>query len=242
MIHVVQSGDTLFSIAEFYGVTIAALSEANGLTSQSYLQPDQELIIPISTTADLPLPTATALSQELLHTMQQGETLQDIAQRYGLSVQEILEANNLQSGSGLGPGDTLVVPVVDEPTPDSTPAPTPTPTPGEPFAAPALLYPPQNADLQDQDLVLHWTSVAILGEDEWYAVSLHYLGRRADGQPSEIVVYSRITSWHVPAQWAPDPQASERRFEWSVQVVRRSDLAQPPLPLSLASGIRRFRW
>jgi hypothetical protein len=140
-------------------------------------------------------------------------------------------------------GDTLIIPLNGDLTPTATLVPTATPTPDEPFAAPQLLYPRQNADLTAQaSVVLQWASVGLLAEDEWYAISLRYLGSRPDAQPSEIVVYTRITSWHIPEQWAPAPEASERRFEWSVQVVRRSTLDQPPLSQSPPSGARRFRW
>jgi hypothetical protein len=174
--------------------------------------------------------------------MQEGETLSDIIQRYGISLQKLLEANSLQNGAGLGPGDTLVIPLNGEAAPTPTPAPTATPTPGQPFVVPHLLYPLQNADLKDEAILLQWTSVGILAEDEWYALSLRYLGHRQDGQPSAIVVYTRITSWRIPEQWAPGPQASERRFEWTVRVVRRTDLGEPPTALSLASDVRRFGW
>jgi LysM repeat protein len=244
VIYIVQSGDTLFSIAEYYGVTIAALSEANEWTSQSVLHPEDKLVIPISATAAslLPLPTATLSSGEALHILQEGETLSDIVQRYGIALPKLLEANGLQNGAGLKPGDKLVIPLNGEPTPTPTPAPAATPTPGEPFAAPHLVYPLQNADLKDEAIVLQWTSVGILREDEWYAISLRYLGHRPDGQPSELVVYTRTTSWHVPDQWSPDEQSPERRFEWTVRVVRRTGLGEPPIPLSLASEVRRFRW
>jgi LysM repeat protein len=244
MVHIVQSGDTLFSIADFYGVSIAALSQANGLSTESVLHPEEALIIPISTTTRLsPPPTATASNDEALHTVQEGESLTDIAQRYGISMQQLLDANSLQSGAGLTAGDTLVIPLADNAMPTSAPAPTATPTPGEPYAAPHLLFPVQNAQVRpDERVVLQWTSVGLLAEDEWYALSLRYLGIRADGQPSEIVVYTRITSWRIPDPWMPDPQAAERRFEWMVQVVRRSDLGQQPVALSLPSSVRRFRW
>jgi len=241
-VYIVRAGDTLFSIAEYYGVSVAALSQANGLTLQSYLHPEDELIIPISTTALLRLPTPTLLSDEALHVMQEGETLSDITQRYGISLQELLEANGLEDGAGLGPGDSLVIPLNGDPTPAPTSGPTATPTPGQPFEPPHLLYPPQNADLKGEPIVLQWTSAGILADDEWYALSLRYLGRREDGQPSAIIVYTRITSWRIPEQWAPDPQSAERRFEWMVQVVRRTDLVASPIPLSLASDMRRFRW
>jgi murein DD-endopeptidase MepM/ murein hydrolase activator NlpD len=176
-----------------------------------------------------------------MHTVQEGETLKDIVQRYGISMQKLLSANSLQDGASIGSGDTLAIPLNGEPAVAYTP--TPTPTPGKPFSAPHLLYPLQNAVLgADEAIVLQWTSEGLLQEDEWYALSLRYLGHREDGQPSEIVVYTRITSWHVPAQWSPGPQASERRFEWTVQVVRRTGLGEPSVPLSLPSQVRRFRW
>jgi hypothetical protein len=168
--------------------------------------------------------------------------LGDVLQRYGISLEKLLAANGLQSGADLGPGDTVVIPLNGQPTPTPTPGPTATPTPGEPFEAPHLLYPVQNADLKGEPVVLQWTSAGILAGDEWYALSLRYLGRREDGQPSSIVVYTRITSWRVPEQWAPDPESPERRFDWMVQVVRRTEMGAPPVPLSVTSGVRRFRW
>jgi LysM repeat protein len=242
-VYIVQSGDTLFSIAEFFGVSIAELNQANDLTSTSYLHPGDPLIIPIDPDKSSPSPTATSASPEALHTVQQGETLNDIVQRYGISLQKLLAANNLEAGARVNAGDTLVIPLEGDPTPTPTPGPTATPTPGEPYAAPLLLYPLQHADLDaDEPVVLQWTSSGILKEDEWYEISLRYLGQRSGGRPSEIVVYARITSWRVPEEWAPDPDASERRFEWMVQVVRRSDLGRPSVPLSLPSEVRGFRW
>ncbi|MEM7322618.1 MAG: LysM domain-containing protein [Actinomycetota bacterium] len=44
--YVVQAGDTLSVIAEQFGVSTAAISEANGITDINAIQPGQELIIP----------------------------------------------------------------------------------------------------------------------------------------------------------------------------------------------------
>jgi LysM repeat protein len=250
VVHVVRSGDTLFGIAEYYGLSVGALLQANGLTEQSTLHPDDTLIIPLlpapteaSTAGAESSPTATASLDNVVHTVQPGESLRDIVQRYGISLEELLAANSLESGVIPQAGDALTIPVSEEPLATNTPVPTATPTPGAPFPAPRPLYPAQNAPLLTEEaVVLQWASSGILAEDEWYAISLRYLGQRAGGQPSEIVVYTRITSWRVPEQWAPDPQASERRFEWRVQVVRRSELGESPAPLSVPSELRKFRW
>ena len=44
--YVIQSGDTLSVIAERFGVSIDALSQANGIEDVNTIRPGQELIIP----------------------------------------------------------------------------------------------------------------------------------------------------------------------------------------------------
>lgn len=46
IIYVVQPGDTLYGIALKYGVSVAALQEANGIADPALLQVGQELVIP----------------------------------------------------------------------------------------------------------------------------------------------------------------------------------------------------
>ncbi len=74
VIHVVESGDTLFGIALEYGVAPEAIQQANGLDDPQYLRVGQALVIPIGTeepqSADvapadaLILPTPTPLPLE----------------------------------------------------------------------------------------------------------------------------------------------------------------------------------
>lgn len=44
--YVIQSGDTLSVIAERFGVSIEALSQANGIDDVNTIRPGQELVIP----------------------------------------------------------------------------------------------------------------------------------------------------------------------------------------------------
>jgi LysM repeat protein len=65
--HKVQSGETLIAIALQYGVTVAALQSANGISDPSTLQVGQELIVPTgeesqSENSDLLLPTPTPIA------------------------------------------------------------------------------------------------------------------------------------------------------------------------------------
>jgi LysM repeat protein len=56
--YLVQSGDTLSGIAEKFGVPLANLMTANGLTNQDFIQVGQELIIPVGNVV-IPTPTFT---------------------------------------------------------------------------------------------------------------------------------------------------------------------------------------
>ena len=44
--HTVQSGDTLWDIAQTYGVTVAAICEKNGLDESQFIYPGQKLVVP----------------------------------------------------------------------------------------------------------------------------------------------------------------------------------------------------
>ena len=66
VVHVVQSGETLLSIAFDYGVSLQALQNANGIENPQLLQVGQQLIVPIGgeesgVTPGLLLPTPTPL-------------------------------------------------------------------------------------------------------------------------------------------------------------------------------------
>jgi LysM repeat protein len=63
IIYMVQAGDNLLGIARQYGVTVAALQEANAITDPRLLQIGQELVIPREEggLANQPTPTATPL-------------------------------------------------------------------------------------------------------------------------------------------------------------------------------------
>ncbi|WP_410513471.1 LysM domain-containing protein [Paenibacillus sp. BR2-3] len=59
MNHIVQPGDTLWSIATRYGVTVDAILRANNLTSSNYIYLGQSLIIPTPGGYPFPFPFPT---------------------------------------------------------------------------------------------------------------------------------------------------------------------------------------
>jgi LysM repeat protein len=70
LVHIVQAGETLYSIARLYDVGVEDLSQANGLTTTIVLHPEDELVIPIPVDGELPTPAPPP--DETWHTVQEG--------------------------------------------------------------------------------------------------------------------------------------------------------------------------
>ena len=129
-IYTVVSGDSLSVIAQRFGTTVTAISEANNLGT-NVLQIGQRLVIPTVNT-DLVRPTepiSEATPTPATYTVISGDSLSVIAQRFGTTVTAISEANNLGTNV-LQIGQRLVIPTVNtdlvrptEPIPEATPTP-----------------------------------------------------------------------------------------------------------------------
>jgi LysM repeat protein len=125
--HVVQAGENLYRIAFRYGITVISLAQANGITNPTQLGVGQEIVIP-GGSDDLvvvgSLPPVTGQT----HVVQIGETLSGIARRYDLSIWLLARANSLTNPSLVVPGQVLVIPGSNPPTPVPTPPPSPPPS------------------------------------------------------------------------------------------------------------------
>ena len=94
--YTVKSGDSLYSIARKYGITVDALKNANGKTS-NLLSIGEVLVIPTTT------------STTRTYTVKSGDSLWKIASNYGVSVNTLKQANGLTSDL-LSIGQILVIP------------------------------------------------------------------------------------------------------------------------------------
>lgn len=103
--YTVRTGDTLYDIARDHSVSVSALKQANGLQS-SRIYPGKELRIPAPTGTSAPARTAPSPGT---YRVQKGDTLYDIARRFGISISDLRRANGLQS-SRIYPGDVLRIP------------------------------------------------------------------------------------------------------------------------------------
>ncbi|MBO0438716.1 LysM peptidoglycan-binding domain-containing protein [Vagococcus fluvialis] len=98
--HTVKSGDTLSGIAWKYGVTVAQLKQWNNLKSD-IIYVGQTLIVKGGTTngssSNQSQGSQNNNSSTTTHTVRRGDTLYGISLRYGVSVNEIKQKNNLTS-------------------------------------------------------------------------------------------------------------------------------------------------
>ena len=121
--HVVVEGDTLSAIADQYGVTLDAIMEANDITDASLIFVGQELTIPAAAGSSGGSDGSDGSDTGgRTHTVVEGDTLTDIADQYGVTIEAIMEANGIEDASLVFVGQVLDIP-------DAAPAPEPTPTP-----------------------------------------------------------------------------------------------------------------
>jgi LysM repeat protein len=104
-VHVVQRGETLYSIARRYGTTTAALVTANGLRNPNFIYAGQRLVIPGGGGSSRG--GGSASSTGLVHVVQRGETLSSIARRYGTTAAALASANGLRNPNLIYVGQRL---------------------------------------------------------------------------------------------------------------------------------------
>ena len=128
--HVVQAGQSFWSIAITYKITIKDLEIWNNLSRDSKLQIGQRLFIPTSNTKGYFTPTPVGMIQlsapakngKVIHIVQAYQTLSTIAQAYKVNVNTILALNGIQVDWPLQIGQKLIIhPALVTPSPTALP-------------------------------------------------------------------------------------------------------------------------
>ena len=128
-IHIVQPGDTLYEIAQLYGVSMEEIAAANNLANIRAVMLGYPLIIPgvagplgaptPTPAAQTPRPartysvpsTAVAANGGVIHTVAPGDTLFSISMTYNIAMSAIVEANdNLSNPRLVSLGAKLFIP------------------------------------------------------------------------------------------------------------------------------------
>ncbi len=112
--YTVQPGDTMFSIAQRFGVSLQALINANPqITNPNEIFPCDVLCVPCEPQCRMPASCPPGF--RCRYTVQPGDTMFSIAQRFGVSLQALINANpQITNPSEIFPCDVLCVPCREE--------------------------------------------------------------------------------------------------------------------------------
>ena len=132
--YTVKPGETLSELAERYGTTVEQLMQLNGLRSAQDLWAGSRIQVPVTRRVAAAKPAPAVNRNASQHKVQPGETLSVIAQRYGVSTQNLVALNNLSDPNQVVVGQTLQLRGTPKPKPK--PAAKPQPVAAKPAAKP----------------------------------------------------------------------------------------------------------
>ncbi|MGH8402566.1 MAG: LysM peptidoglycan-binding domain-containing protein, partial [Gammaproteobacteria bacterium] len=108
----VRSGESLWTIARYYGVKVTQLVQWNGLTSKSVLHVGQKLTIRprrarVINTAYETGPGPQDTQRTVVYTVREGDSLYSISSRFRVSVADIASWNGISEQHYLHAGERL---------------------------------------------------------------------------------------------------------------------------------------
>lgn len=111
----VQRGESLRSIADDHGISVAKLKSVSGISSSAELIAGQKIKVPAGTNAtqktkaDKKRKSEKETAKAVTHTVKKGESVWDIAHDYGVTVGALRRANGIK-GNDIKAGQKLTIP------------------------------------------------------------------------------------------------------------------------------------
>lgn len=105
--YTVQRGDTLGKIASQYGTTVQEIAQINGIQNVNLIYPGQ--VLRITTNSNVHGSESNSTGTKTYYTIRRGDSLWSIARRYGTTVQNIVNWNNIQNPNLIYPGQRLIL-------------------------------------------------------------------------------------------------------------------------------------
>lgn len=96
--YIVKSGDTLSEIAEDFGTKAIEIAKLNGIENPDLIKVGQVLTI-----------RGNSVATQTKYTIKSGDTLSEIAQRYGTTVNALVSANGIQNPNMISVGQILII-------------------------------------------------------------------------------------------------------------------------------------
>lgn len=110
--HTVRKGETLGGIADRYNVSVKTLRQANGIKG-NFIKVGQRLVVPGKGGDSAPAVARAGAPAKVpgngTHTVRQGDTLWELARRYGVRVEDLMAWNGLRKDAALKPRQKIVV-------------------------------------------------------------------------------------------------------------------------------------
>jgi len=129
-VHIVKKGDTLWTIAQRYNLTVDLILANNNISNSELVSIGQELKIPLhkGTFAETNIVSQPVIDKKnnninnninqpekakpIVYTVKVGDNLWNISRKYGVSVEVIIEVNNLKDKDLLSLGQKLEIPAI----------------------------------------------------------------------------------------------------------------------------------
>lgn len=107
--HVVVAGESFWSISQRYGVNMQSLASWNGMAPRDTLSVGQKLAVWTSQTTAPQALSSNGTTRKLNYTVRNGDSLYLIANRFRISVADLVRWNKIDQGKYLQPGQKLTM-------------------------------------------------------------------------------------------------------------------------------------
>ena len=104
--YTVKSGDNLYGIASRYSTTVTQLCQWNNIQNPNVIYIGQLLLVRKSSPPPTPAPSTTS---DQYYTIVSGDSLSAIASRFGTTVNQLCQWNNIQNPDKIYAGQTIIV-------------------------------------------------------------------------------------------------------------------------------------
>ncbi len=107
--HVVVAGESFWLIGRRYGVSMRDLASWNGMAPRDTLSVGQKLVVWTSQKSASQALSSNGTTRKLRYTVRNGDSLYLIANRFRISVADLVRWNNIDKGKYLQPGQKLTM-------------------------------------------------------------------------------------------------------------------------------------
>ena len=107
--HIVQSGDTLWGLSQYYKVGTRSIAKWNGMAPKDYIKPGQKLVIwqKKAHVKSSGVTIENAIMRNITYKVRRGDSLARIADKFNISIKDIERWNSINRNKYLQPGQFL---------------------------------------------------------------------------------------------------------------------------------------